>query len=119
MPRIAHVSMGVREKAPVASARAPFMRAGEQNVARRLAPASQTHGGGARYASDLVSEIQIRLLRLGYPVGPPTGKQNAKTRRSILLYQRDAALPVSGKADMRLLRNLRDSEGHNMRFAGR
>ncbi|MGB6116348.1 MAG: hypothetical protein WBF97_14845, partial [Comamonas sp.] len=56
MPRIAHISMRMRNKEPAAPARAASMRADEQNEARRLMPASQTHGGGARYAPDLVSE---------------------------------------------------------------
>lgn len=126
MPRIAHASIRTgkhalirAEKGEAAPVQATSIQADERDVARRLMPASQTHRRGNFYGSNLISEIQIRLLRLGYPVGPPTGMVNAKTRRSILLYQRDALLPVSGEADMRLLGRLRDTEGRNARFAGR
>ncbi|MCE9649069.1 MAG: peptidoglycan-binding protein [Parvibaculum sp.] len=119
MPRIAHVS-SVRYRQASAE-RASLTRSSfdGSRVPRRLMPASQTHGRGSLYASDLVSEVQIRLLRLGYPAGPPTGALNARTRRAILLFQKDAVLPVDGQADARLLRRLRETEGRNLRFAGR
>ncbi|HEY4344513.1 MAG TPA: peptidoglycan-binding domain-containing protein [Parvibaculum sp.] len=123
MPRIAHLPAQVRKRAAalrtVAFTGARVRAQNEQPwIARRLMPASQSNGHSL-YGSDLVSEIQIRLLRLGYPAGPPTGALNARTRRAIFLFQRDAAIPVTGDADMRLVRRLRDSEGGNLRFAGR
>lgn len=45
------------------------------------------------------AEVQVRLIRLGYSLGAPSGRLGVSTRRAIALFQRDAGLSITGTAD--------------------
>lgn len=53
------------------------------------------------------AEAQVRLLRLGYAAGTPTGEQSPRTSRSLALFQKSAGLPVTGEVDMATIDRLR------------
>lgn len=54
-----------------------------------------------------IAEAQVRLLRLGYAAGAPTGEQTPRTSRALALFQKSAGLPVTGTADMATIEQLR------------
>lgn len=54
-----------------------------------------------------IYEVQVRLLRLGYPAGRPTSTLTDSTKRAIVLFQRDMRLPMTGDIDARMVRRLR------------
>lgn len=61
-------------------------------------------GGG----DPAVREAQEVLGRLGYECGTPDGRMGAKTRACIEKFQRDRALPVTGKPDSATLEAIRE-----------
>lgn len=61
----------------------------------------------SRQPSRLVTKIQRALRERGYEPGPVDGVTGRRTREAIELYQREAGLPVTGRADEALLYELR------------
>ena len=58
--------------------------------------------------SDRVREVQRRLARLGYRVGPIDGLFGRLTRASVAWFQVKHGLPVNGRATLATVRHLRD-----------
>lgn len=53
------------------------------------------------------AEVQVRLLRLGYEAGPPTGRLSVRARQAIALFQRDAGLSVTGTVNQATIEHVR------------
>ncbi|MEX0839136.1 MAG: peptidoglycan-binding domain-containing protein, partial [Parvibaculum sp.] len=53
------------------------------------------------------AEAQVRLLRLGYAPGAPTGRLSVRTRQAIALFQKNAGLDVTGAIDTSTIELLR------------
>jgi peptidoglycan hydrolase-like protein with peptidoglycan-binding domain len=66
-------------------------------------------GAGFRHpgGSDRVREVQRRLARLGYRVGPADGLFGRRTRASVAWFQVKHGLPVNGRATLATVRHLR------------
>lgn len=103
-------------RVPTPLARIPFT--GTRRVAAAQAPAPVnadllpprfnlpgTQRGRDYRAS--TAEAQVRLLRLGYAAGTPTGEQSPRTSQALALFQKKAGLPVTGEVDMATLEQLR------------
>lgn len=60
-----------------------------------------------RMIGDDVSQLQERLLELGYAAGRPDGVFGAQTERALREFQRDYGLPVDGVCGPATLRGLR------------
>ena len=56
--------------------------------------------------SDRVREVQQRLARLGYRVGPIDGRFGRLTRASVAWFQTKHGLPVTGRATLATVRHL-------------
>ena len=67
------------------------------------APATPTQ---AKPSTETVAEVQRLLARLGYDPGPADGVPGRKTETAIARYQRDAGLPVDGRASASLRQRL-------------
>jgi peptidoglycan hydrolase-like protein with peptidoglycan-binding domain len=67
----------------------------------------KTMARATRLASLQVRDIQRALLDQGYDPGPIDGVIGKRTRNAIKGFQTDAGLPVTGRADAELLRQLR------------
>jgi peptidoglycan hydrolase-like protein with peptidoglycan-binding domain len=61
--------------------------------------------------SDRVREVQRRLARLGYRVGPIDGLFGRLTRASVAWFQVKHGLPVTGRATLATVRHLRARTG--------
>lgn len=59
---------------------------------------------------ELVLDIQGFLAERGYYRGPLDGLAGPKTRDAVRRFQKDAALPVTGRIDRRLLGELRSAD---------
>ncbi|GMV62095.1 MAG: hypothetical protein AMXMBFR74_12640 [Parvibaculum sp.] len=103
-------------RVPTPLARIPFTGARRVAVARASAPVNAdllpprfnlpgTQRGRDYRAS--TAEAQVRLLRLGYAAGAPTGEQSPRTSQALALFQKNAGLPVTGEVDMATLEQLR------------
>lgn len=53
------------------------------------------------------AEAQVRLIRLGYAPGAPTGRLSVRTRQAIALFQKNAGLDVTGAIDTSTIELLR------------
>lgn len=105
-------------RVPTPLARIPFTGARRVAVAQAQGPAPVnadllpprfnlpgTQRGRDYRAS--TAEAQVRLLRLGYAAGAPTGEQSPRTSQALALFQKKAGLPVTGEVDMATLEQLR------------
>lgn len=103
-------------RVPTPLARIPFTGTRRVAVARASAPVNAdllpprfnlpgTQRGRDYRAS--TAEAQVRLLRLGYAAGAPTGEQSPRTSQALALFQKKAGLPVTGEVDMATLERLR------------
>lgn len=105
-------------RVPTPLARIPFTGARRVAVAQAQGPAPVdadllpprfnlpgTQRGRDYRAS--TAEAQVRLLRLGYAAGAPTGEQSPRTSQALALFQKNAGLPVTGEVDMATLERLR------------
>jgi hypothetical protein len=63
--------------------------------------------------SDRVREVQRRLARLGYRVGPVDGRFGRVTRASVAWFQVKHGLPVTGRATLAMVRHLRSRTGRS------
>jgi peptidoglycan hydrolase-like protein with peptidoglycan-binding domain len=61
-------------------------------------------------ASVLVWQVEGALADRDYATGPVDGTMDAKTREAVRLYQEDAGLPTTGKADKVLLAHIEQSD---------
>jgi len=73
-------------------------------------------GRGTR--GDDVRELQGRLARLGYVVGPLDGIYGRRTEAAVRLFQKDHGLSVDGLAGMRTIRELRRLTGESTNAGG-
>jgi hypothetical protein len=79
-------------------------------TAANLTPAQRAADIRTPEGSDFrnpTQEAQYRMIALGYDVGYPDGLEGQKTTASLVQFQREANLPVSGTADDATLRILR------------
>ena len=70
-------------------------------------PVRHGAGFGLPGGSDRVREVQRRLARLGYHVGPIDGLFGRLTRASVAWFQVKHGLPVTGRATLTTVRHLR------------
>jgi peptidoglycan hydrolase-like protein with peptidoglycan-binding domain len=63
--------------------------------------------------TELISQIQTELNRLGYSAGPADGAFGPSTRRAIVTYQSDMNMRVTGEASENLLADLRNTSRNN------
>lgn len=63
--------------------------------------------------TQLISQIQTELNRLGYNAGPEDGAFGPSTRRAIVTYQSDMNMRVTGEASEDLLADLRNTRRNN------
>ena len=68
----------------------------------------------ATLSSDLsatvIAQIQLSLQRLGYDVGPISGRADERLQNAILAYQNDQRLAADGKPSQQLLYHLRGAD---------
>lgn len=125
MPRIAHVPERTRAHGDVPERKVAsrFGADAALAMARPLAGWQPMGGEQARArtlnAPARIYEVQVRLLRLGYPAGRPTSTLTAGTKRAIVLFQRDMRLPMTGDIDARLVRRLRVADESTLHLARR
>jgi peptidoglycan hydrolase-like protein with peptidoglycan-binding domain len=62
-----------------------------------------------------VWEVEVRLDARGYNVGPVDKVADSRTHAGVLAYQRDAGLPVTGRLDESLLRQLQQADASQQR----
>lgn len=87
----------------VASAEEPERVAMDELPPRFNLPGTER---GRNYRAAM-AEAQVRLLRLGYASGAPTGEQGPRTAEALALFQKNAGLPVTGAADTATIERLR------------
>ena len=59
--------------------------------------------GSAPDGRELVSQVQALLSKQGFDPGPADGLMGRRTSGAIEAFQREAGLPINGKADLALL----------------
>lgn len=105
-------------RVPTPLARIPYTGTRQVAAAQAQAPASidadllppRFNLPGTQRGRDYratTAEAQVRLLRLGYAAGTPTGEQSPRTSRALALFQKSAGLPVTGEVDMATIERLR------------
>lgn len=119
MPRIAHrpTPRPVRDTAAVPVTRGSLAVDDLDALPSRLMlPADQARGRSIDRAA--TAEVQVRLLRLGYEAGAPTGRLSDRTRRAIAQFQSDSGLPVTAAIDSRTVEQLRRVSTGEQQLAG-
>lgn len=66
-----------------------------------------------------VTELQKRLVQLGYVLGPVDGKFGAKTEAAIKLFQKEHGLRVDGLAGTRTIQELKRLTGQSTNASGK
>ena len=74
-------------------------------------------GRGARGPE--VSELQQKLARLGYVIGPIDGKFGAKTQAAVTRFQRERGLKVDGVAGPQTIKELKLLSGESTTASGK
>ncbi len=75
------------------------------------ATASPTAIAASGETKQYVTRAQRLLAELGYNPGPADGLVGPKTRRAIKIFERERGLPVTGRADLGVVRALEDAAG--------
>lgn len=120
MPRIAH--RPAPRPARNAAAAGPLARSSlaidglDALPSRLMLPADQARGRSIDRSA--TAEVQVRLLRLVYEAGAPTGRLSDRTRRAIAQFQSDAGLPVTAAIDSRTVEQLRRVSTGEQQLAG-
>jgi hypothetical protein len=70
------------------------------------APGVEYYSQGYSGGGSVVARVQDRLAREGYDPGPIDGALGGRTRDAIIDFQKDHDLPVTGRVDTPLLREL-------------
>lgn len=84
-----------------------------QSAARSGEEASATGAGGDLSADrSVVIDLQQRLTKLGYDVGPADGRMGPKTRAAVRSYQKKTGVAPDGRLTASLMDRIRaDSDG--------